>query len=86
MPFVNQNKCTNCGACVKVCPVEAISIKEGKAVVDQEKCIHCGKCLNVCPQDAIRSNFEDPNLRSHGRGRGLGIGPRDGRGRGLGRR
>jgi len=79
MPWIKQNKCIGCGACVRVCPVGAISMKNGKAVVDQEKCIKCGKCLNVCPQEAIRPNSENPELRKHlfgsrGMARGTGKG------------
>ena len=79
MPFVKQNECIGCGACVKVCPVGAISMKNGKAVIDQEKCIKCGKCLNVCPQEAIQPNSENPNLKKHkfgGPGKGFGFGKR----------
>lgn len=39
--------------CVEVCPKEAISIIDHKAVVDKEKCIECGKCTQVCPYSAI---------------------------------
>ena len=90
MPFINQEKCVGCGACVNVCPVEAISMKDGKAVINQEKCIKCGKCLTVCPQDAIKPNSESQTLRGKGMGgsglgRGLGLGRGGGFGRGGGR-
>jgi len=43
---VNQNKCITCGYCVqsKVCPVDAIHIVRGKAVIDREACIGCKLC------------------------------------------
>ena len=85
MPFVNKNKCTGCGACVNVCPVGAISMKDGKAVIDQEKCIKCGKCLDVCPQGAISSNSESQDLKQGGGGLGLGRGRGRGMGQGRGR-
>ena len=80
VPWINQNKCVGCGVCIDVCPVKAISIKNGKAVIDQNKCIHCGKCLTICPQGAIRPNSENSSLRKHQFG-----GPRFGKGRGRGR-
>ena len=48
------DKCTNCGACEPVCPVEAISEKDGKRVIDPDKCIDCGSCVPVCPTEAIK--------------------------------
>ena len=44
--------------CVKECPVNAISMKEGKAEINMEKCIRCGKCHEVCHQEAVRYNSE----------------------------
>ncbi|MFZ7102258.1 MAG: [Fe-Fe] hydrogenase large subunit C-terminal domain-containing protein [Peptococcaceae bacterium] len=44
--------CKDCYRCLRVCPVKAISVKEGQAKVQQEKCILCGKCVLECPQQA----------------------------------
>jgi len=49
---INNEKCTGCGDCVDTCPVEALSIKNEKAVVNDE-CIDCGACVNTCPNNAI---------------------------------
>jgi NADH-quinone oxidoreductase subunit F len=49
-----NEKCTGCEACMKGCPVSAIS--GGKKQVhelDQDKCIKCGYCVTVCPVDAV---------------------------------
>ena len=51
---VNEELCTGCGACVEVCPVEAIRLSNGKAQIDGEKCVDCGVCVGECPTDAIR--------------------------------
>ena len=45
--------CTGCAACVNICPIDAIQMKERKdgftyPVVDEEKCVHCGRCTEVC--------------------------------------
>jgi ferredoxin len=50
---VDAELCTGCGRCVKVCPVEAISLCEGKAQVDGDNCIDCGVCVGECPVNAI---------------------------------
>lgn len=39
--------------CTEVCPKNAISIENGKSVIDQDKCIKCGMCQNACPYNAI---------------------------------
>lgn len=53
--YMVTDKCMGCVAhpCREVCPRGAISMKNGKSVIDQEKCIKCGKCKAVCPYDAI---------------------------------
>lgn len=51
--FITED-CINCGACVDVCPVEAISEKGELHVVDQPTCTDCGACDEVCPVDAIK--------------------------------
>ena len=49
------NQCRGCvaKACVAACPKGAISIVDGKSVIDKSKCIRCGKCKAACPYDAI---------------------------------
>jgi len=51
---VDADECVGCESCVPVCPTEAISMVEGKAVIDQEKCNQCGTCIQECPVDAIK--------------------------------
>jgi len=48
---VNASKCIGCRLCVKSCPVGAISMQKGKAVIDVNKCIQCGICANGNGQD-----------------------------------
>lgn len=49
------NLCRGCIAhpCVSVCPKKAVSIVNGRSVIDQDLCIRCGKCAQVCPYNAI---------------------------------
>jgi len=46
--------CQGCGQCVAACPNQALSLVDGKAVVDTKKCLLCGYCSPGCPQFAIR--------------------------------
>lgn len=45
--------CLGYGSCVKACPMNAISVKDGVAVVDRAKCIGCGQCIKACPKGLI---------------------------------
>jgi ferredoxin len=51
---VIYEKCKKCAACIDVCPVRAISLREDeKAVIDKEICLDCGCCASSCPNKAI---------------------------------
>lgn len=52
MAYKITDKCIKCGGCIPMCPTEAISMKDGKVVIDKEKCISCGTCQAVCPVGA----------------------------------
>lgn len=45
--------CFGLGTCVDECPVGAISLRDGVAVVNPDVCISCGRCVGVCPQRII---------------------------------
>lgn len=48
------NQCVACGVCVKLCPLDCISVHKGMyAVVDAQKCVGCGKCAAACPAAVI---------------------------------
>lgn len=51
------NMCVHCGSCVDSCPVQALSMVDGKVVWDKEKCVKCDTCLKVCP------NLSSPKVR-----------------------
>ncbi len=53
-PKVSRIDCTGCGDCVKACPVKAIEVRFGKAVIDSRKCIDCKLCTTTCTFGAIR--------------------------------
>ena len=62
-PSVIKNKCTLCGCCMQICPVEAISEKQDKAFIDSSVCVGCGECISACKFDAIYINWqEDTNI------------------------
>ena len=55
---VNKEECIACGACVDVCPVEAISL-EDTAVIDAETCTSCETCVERCPAKALTLSGEE---------------------------
>jgi ferredoxin len=66
-PVVADERCTGCGNCVRVCPVQAVSLVAGGAPrsdgdgaaapligrVDLERCIGCGVCVGACTPGAL---------------------------------
>ena len=54
--LVIPERCTGCGICVSECPYEAISLSDGKAVVEESLCVGCGACVPICLEDALDQN------------------------------
>jgi Pyruvate/2-oxoacid:ferredoxin oxidoreductase delta subunit len=50
---IDKDKCTECGVCIKACPLEAAKgrVYDKRLTAD---CFSCARCLNVCPVDAIQ--------------------------------
>ena len=56
---IDQEKCTGCGLCVRVCPSETISMQDDKAQVTGDHSLQCGHCMAACPVDAVRVDAID---------------------------
>ena len=58
--FTITANCQDCYRCVRECPVKAIRVTGGQAMVQDDLCIKCGTCVRECPQHAktVRSDLE----------------------------
>ena len=60
-----KKECSACQACLNVCPVQAISMREDECgfvypVIDSELCIDCESCKRVCPSLTDTLPFNQP--------------------------
>ena len=50
--FTVSDACIGCGQCVRLCPTNNITLREGKPVWGGD-CTHCMACICRCPAEAI---------------------------------
>ena len=62
--YTEVTSCRDCYKCVRACPVKAIQIKDGNAMIMKDRCVYCGKCVHVCPNNAkkVRDDTERVKL------------------------
>lgn len=58
--------CTNCGICVKKCPMKNLACEDGK-IIAKGNCIMCYRCVNFCPQKCI-TTFIHTRVKAQYRG------------------
>ena len=52
----DEQRCTQCGACITICPTGALSIPDRSTMevtFDVEKCVACSLCVQACPPRAM---------------------------------
>ncbi len=58
--YLREDRCIKCGACVAVCPFQALELVDFPVVND--KCIFCNICALACPVAAIKVEKEGKGL------------------------
>ena len=55
----NEERCTHCGACLAVCPTEALKLERETMRVgfDEAECVACELCVKACPPRAMDLRF-----------------------------
>jgi uncharacterized protein len=52
-------RCSRCGQCAEICPLDSIEFNDGEFTVDAETCWHCGRCSRVCQEGALTLPQDD---------------------------
>ena len=53
----DSNKCNNCGACERACPMAAIDIQRTPSPINSSRCMFCATCVRTCPTHAIKISY-----------------------------
>ena len=55
----DNERCTDCGACITICPTSAFEIEPAtrRVLFYDSKCIACGLCIKACPPRAMAARF-----------------------------
>ncbi len=57
---IRENRCDYCGACVTVCPVDCIEVRETSININHPICIDCDLCIEICPIEVLESDVKEP--------------------------
>ncbi|MBN2863572.1 MAG: 4Fe-4S binding protein [Bacteroidales bacterium] len=62
---LDSDKCSGCGTCLDRCQMDALSLNDGKAVVNTDRCIGCGLCVSTCSTGAMTLQRKPKNEQSY---------------------
>ncbi len=61
--YTEPTECQDCYKCVRQCPVKAIRVENGHALIMPELCIICGRCVINCPAYAKKVRDDLPKAK-----------------------
>lgn len=61
--YTELTECQDCYKCVRQCPVKAIRVEGGHAMIMPKMCIICGRCVIHCPASAKRVRDDLPRVK-----------------------
>jgi NAD-dependent dihydropyrimidine dehydrogenase PreA subunit len=54
LPVLDETRCTGCGDCVLLCPVDCLEMGHTLPWLPRPGfCVSCGLCVAICPTDAL---------------------------------
>jgi NAD-dependent dihydropyrimidine dehydrogenase PreA subunit len=61
LPLLDETRCTGCGDCVPVCPVDCLELlRRTPWLARPGDCVSCALCVLVCPESALSLSPVDP--------------------------
>ncbi len=52
---LDEESCVECGACISLCPTEALRLEDDYSIVlEEDKCVYCKECVPACPVKALK--------------------------------
>ena len=66
---IDQQTCTGCGICQRVCRFDAVRLEDSSFLVDPIACEGCAACYYQCPEDAIAMHDQQVGEWYHSRTR-----------------
>jgi ferredoxin len=60
MVVIDQDKCTGCESCVRICHEGCMSMVDGVVSIDYRHCSTCSQCVAMCPERALSWDGVEP--------------------------
>jgi len=71
VPRVDEDKCTYCGKCARVCVFNAIAVLGEHVLTFAPLCHGCGACSYLCPESAITEESREGGIVEWGHSDGI---------------